>query len=331
MSISRRRFLKTTAASAALSAVPTWLRSQGHGASRFVCQRPAPAARRFRSAVIDDLIRDTQSRIADPELAWMFGNCFPNTLDTTVDFHVEHGTADTFVITGDIEAMWLRDSTAQVWPYLPYVTQDPDLQSLIGGVIRRQTRCILIDPYANAFNKEATGSYWSSDFTTMKPELHERKWEIDSLCYPIRLAYAYWKKTRDVEVFDARWQEAMRLVVETFRAQQRKDGPGPYGFMRKTQKAEDTVPLWGQGHPVNPVGMIASTFRPSDDACVFPFLIPSNLFAVKSLRQLAALWEGVVRDHSFAVQCRNLANEVEAAVFHHGVVEHPGFRQALRL
>jgi hypothetical protein len=128
--------------------------------------------------------------------------------------------------------MWLRDSTAQVWPYLPLMKQDSKLQQLIAGVINRQTRCILIDPYCNAFNFNKEGSKYDKDVTAMKPELHERKWEIDSLCYPIRLAHRYWQITNDVSLFDARWREAMRLVLKTFREQQRFDSPGPYSFRR---------------------------------------------------------------------------------------------------
>ena len=142
--------------------------------------------------------RARQVTIGNKELGWMFENCFPNTLDTTVDFEVIDGRPDTYVITGDIDAMWLRDSTAQVWPYLPLMKEDPALQQLIAGVINRQARCILKDPYANAFYKdESKVSDWKSDRTEMKPGVHERKWEIDSLCYPIRLAYHYWKLTGD--------------------------------------------------------------------------------------------------------------------------------------
>ena len=104
------------------------------------------------------------------------------------------GKPDTFVITGDIHAMWLRDSSAQVYPFVTLAKKDKDLRQMLVGAINRQTACILIDPYANGFNEGPTGSEWESDRTEMKKELHERKWEIDSLCYPIRLAYHYWKE-----------------------------------------------------------------------------------------------------------------------------------------
>jgi meiotically up-regulated gene 157 (Mug157) protein len=221
--------------------------------------------------------------------------------------------------------MWLRDSSAQVWPYLKYVNEDKKLKDLIAGVINRQTKCILIDPYANAFNDGPTGSYWEKDVTDMKPELHERKWEIDSLCYPIRLVYGYWKTTNDISVFDEDWKSAMQLVLKTFKEQQRKDGKGPYSFMRETTWSLDSLPLGGYGNPVNPVGLIVSSFRPSDDATTFSFLVPSNHFAVVSLRQLEEIFVDVVRDKSFANECKSLADEVEEALNQYAIAEHLNF------
>src|SRR5208283_3771410 len=174
--------------------------------------------------------------------------------DTTVDFEIVNDRPDTYVITGDIDAMWLRDSTAQVWPYLPLMKNDANLQQLIAGVINRQARCILKDPYANAFYKDENKvSQWRSDLTDMKPGVHERKWEIDSLCYPIRLAYRYWKLTGDTAPFDDPWHKSIGLVLQTFLEQQRKNGRGPYHFMRRTETATDTVPGRGYGNPTKPV------------------------------------------------------------------------------
>ena len=119
-----------------------------------------------------------------------------------------------------------------MWPYVQLANEDPELKKMLAGVIRRQFKCINIDPYANAFNKEATGSYWASDMTDMKPEVYERKWEIDSLCYPIRLAYHYWKVTGDASVFSDEWLQAVAYILQTFREQQRKEGNGPYHFQR---------------------------------------------------------------------------------------------------
>ena len=173
----------------------------------FVTKRPAEADRLFVSDVIERKIKEVKKLLKDNAyLAWMFENCFPNTLDTTVHFD---GQDDTFVYTGDIPAMWLRDSSAQVWPYLQFANKDPKLKKLLRGVILRQLKCINIDPYANAFNMGPTGGEWQKDWTEMKLELHERKYEIDSLCYPIRLAYEYWKITGDTSVFGEDWLKAM--------------------------------------------------------------------------------------------------------------------------
>ena len=256
----------------------------------------------------------------------MFENCLPNTLDTTVSFAVKKGKPDTFVITGDIDAMWLRDSTAQVWPYLPLMKEDNRLKQLVAGLVNRQTQCILIDPYANAFNPHPKPKgEWMTDATDMNPMLHERKWEIDSLCYAIRLAHNYWKQSGDVSVFDADWQKAMKLVLKTFKEQQRKTDLGPYRFLRRTERQLDTLNNGGYGNPVNPVGLIVSSFRPSDDATTFSFLVPSNFFAVTSLKQVAEISEKITRDTSFAAECRELAREVEEALKKYAIVEHPKY------
>ena len=317
--------MQQSALAGAALAVPSVLKASG--LPGFPVVRTPAAKRRFTSPAVEDTIRRMQSVIRDKELAWMFSNCFPNTLDTTVFFSRKDQKPDTFVITGDIHAMWLRDSSAQVWPYLPLMRQDARLQELIAGVINRQTRCILIDPYANAFNDGPTGSEWDKDLTKMTPWLHERKWELDSLCYPIRLAYRYWKLTGDDKPLGQDWKRAMALAVETMRVQQRKDGRGPYSFGRVTSWSTDTVPGGGYGNPARPDGLIVSIFRPSDDATIFPYLIPSNLFAVVSLKQLAEMSEKIAGDASFAAQCRALAGEVEKALGRHGVVTHQQFGQ----
>jgi uncharacterized protein len=327
--MNRRKFITNTGlVSAALLSVPV-LTKAIKLSSNYTSNRPPLSKRKFTSKAIEEVIVKTKSQIKDPELAWMFENCFPNTLDTTVEFEKLNGQPDTFVITGDIHAMWLRDSTAQVWPYLPYVKDDPALFELILGVINRQAKCIAIDPYANAFNKEATGSEWDSDHTDMKPELHERKWEIDSLCYPVRLAYHFWKTTGNKSFFTQNWEKSMRLVLTTFKEQQRKNGKGPYHFTRNTEKPTDTLPCKGYGNPVKPVGLICSSFRPSDDATMYSFLIPSNYFAVVSLRQMAEMFLKIRNDQSFAVECEKLANDVEKALKEYALVNHLSYGQML--
>lgn len=289
----------------------------------WITKRPGVRERNFRSKAVEEVINEVTTFLGENELSWMFANCFPNTLDTTVIYREDQGRPDTFVITGDIPAMWLRDSTAQVWPYLSLANRDNDLKKLLEGVIRRQTSCIKIDPYANAFNDGPGHSEWMKDLTDMKPELHERKWEIDSLCYPVRLAHGYWKTTGDVSVFDNEWVDAMKLVYKTFREQQRKEGRGPYRFQRVTATQTDTVAGSGYGNPIRPVGLICSTFRPSDDATIYNFLIPSNYFAVRSLRQIAEIFSTVRKDEAFAADCTAFANEVEEALSVYAMAQHP--------
>lgn len=292
----------------------------------FPVVRTAVEKRNFISPAVEKTIDKIQSSIGNKELAWMFGNCFPNTLDTTVSTGEKNGRPDTYVITGDIDAMWLRDSSAQVWPYLPLMKEDPELQKLIAGVVNRQTECVLRDPYANAFYKEADKKgEWQSDYTDMRGGIHERKWEIDSLCYTIRLAYHYWKTTGDPSVFNDDWKKAAALILKTFRTEQRKDGLGPYHFERSTPRQLDTLSNHGYGRPLKPVGLINSSFRPSDDATTYGFLVPANMFAIVSLRQLAEISDLVTKDADFAGQCRELAAEVDAAIKKYAIVSHPKY------
>lgn len=324
--LTRRDLLKLLGGTAAAMAMPGL--ALAAPATRFVSHRPPPAKRKFSSPAVEAEIARVQAQIGDPELAWMFGNCYPNTLDTTVQMDTLRGKPDTFVITGDIDAMWLRDSSAQVWPYLPLAKKDASLRRLYHGLIRRQALCISIDPYANAFlpdPADKTPLSWAQhDLTDMKPGVAERKWEIDSLCWPIRLAHGYWKATGDRAPFDDDWRAAMRLVLETFRVQQRKHGPGPYHFQRGSATPTETQALGGYGNPIRPVGLICSLFRPSDDACIFPLFVPGNAFAVVSLRQLAEMARALHGDAAFAADCEALAAEVQAALEQHAVMQEGG-------
>jgi meiotically up-regulated gene 157 (Mug157) protein len=311
-------------ASAVAANIPTVAVCDNIG--KFVSQRPKVEERLFKSDAVEKKIKEIQTMLKNPYLAWMFANCYPNTLDTTVHYRKLDGDDDTFVYTGDIHAMWLRDSGAQVWPYVQLANQDPELKKMLRGTILRQFRCINIDPYANAFNDGPTGGGWQTDRTTMKPELHERKYEIDSLCYPIRLAYHYWQVTGDASIFTSGlWLQAIENVLRTFKEQQRKEGVGPYTFQRVTATATDTVENRGKGHPAKPVGLIVSVFRPSDDATTYPFLIPSNFFAVTSLRKAAEILSAVNKNEALAGECTALADEVEAALKKYATYNHPQY------
>ena len=292
---------------------------------KYVTKRPEKTERLFLSDAVEKQIVEIKKMLTNPYLAWMFENCFPNTLDTTVHYRKLDGKDDTFVYTGDIHAMWLRDSGAQVWPYVQLANSDPELKKMLRGVVLRHWKCINIDPYANAFNDGPTGGNWMSDLTAMKPELHERKYEIDSLCYPLRLAYHYWQVTGDASIFGEDWVQAIKNILKTFREQQRKDGPGPYKFMRRTERQLDTVQNNGYGHPVKPVGLIVSSFRPSDDATTYQFLIPANFFAVTSLRKAAEILTKVNKNEALATECKALADEVEGALKKYATFKHPKY------
>ena len=293
----------------------------------FSSKRPKETERLFRSEAVEKEIQNIVKKLTNKRLAWMFENCFPNTLDTTVHYGEEaDGTPDTYVYTGDIPAMWLRDSGAQVWPYVQLAGKDKKLKKMLAGVINRQFKCINIDPYANAFNHYPDpNGRWMTDETDMKPELHERKFEIDSLCYPIRLAFEYWKRTGDTSVFGSEWVKAVENILQTFHTQQKKDGRGTYKFLRVTDRALDTMNNAGWGAPVKPVGLIASAFRPSDDATTLQFLVPSNFMAVSSLRKAAEILTKVNKNTALATQCADLANEVSDALKKYAVYDHPKY------
>jgi meiotically up-regulated gene 157 (Mug157) protein len=325
MMTTRRAILKAmalAAGGAALGRAP--LATAAAVESRFASRRPPLGQRKFVSPAVEELIGRTRAKIGDPELAWLFENCYPNTLDTTVQTGTLNGKPDTFIVTGDIDAMWMRDSSAQVWPYVSLAAHDETLRRLFQGLIRRHALCISIDPYANAFMPDPharSNLTWAQhDVTDMRPGVAERKWEIDSLCYPVRLTHAYWKATGDRQPFDDDWRAAMRAVLSTFRTQQRKDGPGPYRFQRPSANPADTQMLGGYGNPTRPVSLIHAMFRPSDDACLYPLFIPGNLFAVSTLRELATLVVAVHDDRAFAAECRALADEVEHALLAYGVM-----------
>jgi meiotically up-regulated gene 157 (Mug157) protein len=281
----RRKFIKQSALGAAgITALNCSAMGLVQNFQDYTSNRPMLSHRTFVSEAVETVIRQVKKGINNKELAWLFENCFPNTLDTTVDYEIIDGKPDAFIITGDIDAMWLRDSTAQVWPYLPLVNKDEKLKDLFKGLINRQTKCVLLDPYANAFYKDfSRATNWENDKPTPQSGIHERKWEIDSLCYAVRLSHGYYKETGDASIFDADWDKAMRLAVKTLRTEQRKNGTTPYYFERVGRNKNVTAPFSGKGRPIKPVGLICSAFRPSDDGTMYPFLIPSNLFAVESL------------------------------------------------
>ena len=322
--LSRRKFIKQSGLGFGFAMMPTTFNF--FDLNDFVSQRPELSKRKFVSKSVENTIKKVKKSIADPELAWIFENCYPNTLDTTVNHYQKNGKPYTYVITGDIDAMWLRDSSAQVFPYLSLAKEDEKLKNLLKGVINKQIEFVLLDPYANAFyDDNQKVSEWKNDFTEMKPGVHERKWEIDSLCYVMRLSYHYWKTTGDASIFDEDWKNAMLLILKTFREQQRKENKGPYKFQRGNGNPLDTQFGGGYGNPTHKNGLIHSMFRPSDDATFYPYLVSSNMFAVVSLRQISEIFKTIFSSLNVDNQFIELANEVDEAIKNYAIFERKDF------
>lgn len=259
---------------------------------------------------IVDLCGDEHKAWAET-FALTYADTLKNALVPDVDGRI-------FVLTGDIPAMWQRDSTAQLRPYLVPARDDRELQDVIAGVIHRQFFNMDLDPYANAFNQTANNAGHQSDQTEMTPWIWERKYELDSLCYPVSLAYNFWKNTKRTDIFDAKFEAAIEKFLQVI-TQEQDHAHSPYRFERTEDRPEDTL-IDGVGRPVANCGLSWNGFRPSDDACVYGYLIPSNLFAVESLRQLAEIYAAVL--HQPSERFTFLADKIEVAVQKHGLTKN---------
>ena len=259
----------------------------------------------------------------NPKLEKLYRNCYPNTLETTAEIMPD---GSTFLYTGDIPAMWLRDSTAQVTHYLPLTKDDPEIRSIIRGLIVRQLACIRIDPYANAFNIESNGHGHTEDVPKNDPWVWERKYEIDSLCYPFRLAYIYCKQSGDTSIIDEDFIATAKTVVDLWITEQHHFEKSPYTFQRFNTRWIDTLQNGGKGYPVNFTGMTWSGFRPSDDSCTFGYLIASNMFASVVLKYMDELLsEQGIDDEEFLTKIRNLREEIEYGIRTYGTYLHPKY------
>ena len=257
-----------------------------------------------------------------PALAPLAKQCFLNTIETTVK-RLDDGSS--FVITGDIPAMWLRDSAAQVKPYVKYAKEDEDLRNILEGVIQKQAKLVCADPYANAFNESADGAGHKDD-TDYNSHVWERKYEVDSLCGPIYLAYTYWKEVGVTTIFTESVKMMIRTIIKVFTTEQ-DHSKSPYTFQRHNCAKTDTLINNGLGRPVNVTGMTWSAFRPSDDCCKFGYLIPSNMMAVMALTYAKEICEEVYKDITLAKACEKLADEIKSGILDYGIVEHPKFGQ----
>ncbi|MDF2461730.1 MAG: Tat pathway signal protein, partial [Candidatus Saccharibacteria bacterium] len=283
--------------------------------------RPDPADRLFTSHALEEAITATSSLIADAGLRRMFEQCLPNTLDTTVYFDDSDGP-DTYIATGDIPAMWLRDSTNQVWPYIRFLKSDPTLQKLFHGLIRRQASYILTDAYANAFiDNDIVPDARGGAVTDEEAEkgVWERKFELDTLASFLRLSAGYYAYSKDTAPFDATWLRAVSRVYEVMSAEQadvtRHNIDELYNFPHPATR------LQGYGYPGRNVGLVRSVFRPSDDESVFPYNIPANAMAAVNLRQTAKLLEHLSQP-KLSANLATLAAEITAGIRNYGIVNH---------
>ena len=269
-------------------------------------------------ALIRKIGDDLSNKIDDNKLKKLFYNCFINTMETTVEYNEEN--IDTFIITGDIPAMWLRDSTSQIEHYLPFINEHEDLKKLFVGLINRQVFCILHEPYANAFNKTANGQKWDNDITKDSPWVWERKYEIDSLCFPVRLIYKYWKKSNDSSFFNNEIKKVFYKIIDLWKIEQNHFESSDYSFQRLNCSPTDTLTNKGLGDPVSYTGMTWSGFRPSDDACKYNYLIPSNMFATVVLGYISEIAEVVFKDNELKNISNELRCEIEKGINKYGII-----------
>ena len=253
-----------------------------------------------------------------PNICSLYKNCCPNTIETALE-KCNDGTY--FVLTGDIPAMWLRDSAAQVTHYMP-LANDVEIAGIIEGVIKRQLMYVKIDPYANAFNKEANGQGHTTDFPKPGPWVWERKYEIDSLCYPIRLLYLYWKQTGKEEIILNNLEETARIILDLWKTEQRHHEKSPYLFIRQAARYDDTIHNDGKGSTVAYTGMTWSGFRPSDDGCKYGYLTASEMFAVVVLGYMSEMLKSVCKNEELSKECDELKNEIDEGIKKYCIVDN---------
>ena len=296
--------------------------------------RPAVDKRTFVSEEIEKYIKEVTSKIKDVDIANIFTNCYPNTLDTTVDYN--ESNKDTFIITGDIKAMWLRDSSFQVYPYLKHCNKDKHLNNMILGLFNRQIKCILLDPYANAFNKAPKRSPWANDQTyklvngskvrAMNDNLWERKFELDSLMSPFFIMCKYYEITKDASFLTPDFYKALDSTFNVVEKEKRgtddedKDKGPEYTFQRSGLEPFDSQHQ-GRGNPCKTCGLVKCNFRNSDDATVFSYNIPENAMISSTFLSLADMLNKATTDKKDIVnKLLKIGNEIKENIYKHGVI-----------
>ncbi|RKP30878.1 DUF1237-domain-containing protein [Metschnikowia bicuspidata] len=326
------------------------------GKRKFPLMRPPLNCRTFQSTALEFLIEDLKSKIADPDLARLMENTLPNTLDTTILWHKPRSSSSselpqTFVVTGDIHAEWLRDSARQLSVFQPLLKYDLKLQDLIKGAINTQTEYLRIAPYCNAFHpppdsgvKQAPSAI---DDVNPKPDwsrVFECKYEIDSLASFLTLTNDYIENSgHDLSVINKQWAKAfenvLRVVEEQslplFDPETGSALPSFYSFKRKTNIGTETLPLGGAGNPVNyKTGLVRSAFRPSDDANILQFFVPGNIHMLSELKRIAKNVLSVDRPLSVELKSegkrvQKLIKNIERGLEEFAVIKHPQWGKVL--
>lgn len=254
------------------------------------------------------------------KLVSMFRQCFLNTIDTTVWCINDD---EIFLITGDIEAMWLRDSSCQVVHYLPFLRKSTPIKEMVRDLLKKQFQEIEIDPYANAFNPEPSGACWAKDRTKDNPWNWERKYEIDSLCYPVWLLKHYWDETGDEMVFTVQVERVLKQILGLWKTEQNHMEQSNYYFERDNCPASDTLTENGRGSAVAYTGMTWSGFRPSDDACKYGYLIPANLFAATVCGYIGEFAERIYHNDELAREADELKQQIQVGIETYALISHP--------
>jgi meiotically up-regulated gene 157 (Mug157) protein len=269
---------------------------------------------------LEERIKQYSERLKKyPKLCKLYQNCCLSTVNTALDI-CDDGSV--FVLTGDIPAMWLRDSAAQVTHYIP-LSSDPEMGGIIEGVIRRQLMYIEIDSYANAFNKEPNSNGHVTDLPRQGPWVFERKYEVDSLCYPIRLLYLYWKNSGNTSIILESLEKICNIIVNQWIVEQYHFEKSPYLFIRNDYTVPwDTIHNGGKGNPVSYTGMTWSGFRPSDDGCQYGYLTASEMFAVVVLGYMSEMLREVCKNTELADECDALKDEIDLGIKKYCIVEH---------
>ncbi|KAI6246360.1 Meiotically up-regulated protein [Erysiphe necator] len=306
--------------------------------------RPQPACRSFVSADVEDAIKDMKNVIKDPDLYRLFENSFPNSLDTAVKWK---GVAANnskeelaFLITGDINAMWLRDSANQMQSYRSFLKADSSsdsLASLFRGVINLQARYINLAPLCNSFQppvESGLNPTKDHDTDTVYPppdadQVFECKYELDSLAAFLQISTNYYEATQDIQFFkDFQWVSAVQTIITTTESLMKGtyalDGSVnkcPYTWQRQTSSGSETLVNSGCGNPVKgDIGLVRSAFRPSDDVVIHQYLIPANMMFASYLDSASKIVAILGTEDDLADHMHQFSQSIRAAINKYAIV-----------